>query len=249
VVSVSQLNQLASIATEAPDELRYEQWLFDCLERIVGFDVAFFKRPSGPGAVVRGVDADWLARGERSLWDCSHEIRAVVEAAREQSGVAIDLDVLGRRGLERTQYYQRLMRPIGGHSTALLPMDCMGRCLSTLVFGLCRAPRPRETELLEQIAPTLRLCEATRHAHVRRRDAPSPDQHSLPESLTPAEREVLSFLRLGYTNAEIAQARGNAARTVRNQLSSAYAKLGVASRAEAVAALSLPPSVRHPAKA
>jgi DNA-binding NarL/FixJ family response regulator len=48
---------------------------------------------------------------------------------------------------------------------------------------------------------------------------------------------VLSFLRLGYTNAQIARARGNAERTVRNQLSSAYAKLGVSSRAEAVAAL------------
>ena len=56
-------------------------------------------------------------------------------------------------------------------------------------------------------------------------------------ALTSAEREVLSYLHLGYSNAQIAHARGNTERTVRNQLSSAYAKLGVGSRAEAVAVL------------
>ena len=52
-------------------------------------------------------------------------------------------------------------------------------------------------------------------------------------ALTPREREVLGYLRLGYTNAQIACALGSAERTVRNQLSSVYEKLGVATRAEA----------------
>ena len=41
--------------------------------------------------------------------------------------------------------------------------------------------------------------------------------------LTEREREVLGYLHLGYTNQQIAAALGSAPRTVRNQLSSAYA--------------------------
>lgn len=50
------------------------------------------------------------------------------------------------------------------------------------------------------------------------------------------EREVLGDLHLGYTNEQIARALGTAPRTVRNQLSRVYEKLGVSGRAEAVAA-------------
>jgi DNA-binding CsgD family transcriptional regulator len=53
--------------------------------------------------------------------------------------------------------------------------------------------------------------------------------------LTAREREVLSYLRLGYTNREIAAACGTSPRTVRNQLSTVFEKLGAATRAEAVA--------------
>jgi DNA-binding NarL/FixJ family response regulator len=53
--------------------------------------------------------------------------------------------------------------------------------------------------------------------------------------LTPREREVLGYLHLGYSNQQIALALGSAPRTVRNQLSRVYDKLGVGTRAEAVA--------------
>jgi DNA-binding CsgD family transcriptional regulator len=48
---------------------------------------------------------------------------------------------------------------------------------------------------------------------------------------------VLDYLRLGYTNREIGLALGTQERTVRNQLSGVYAKLGVSTRAEAVGRL------------
>lgn len=234
MVTVSQLNELARVATEAEDQASYESELFDCLARIVGFDVAFFKRQGGPGAVVRGLDREWLAQRERSVLDCSHEVLEVLEVAQRGAGVAVDVHVLGLRRLERKLYYQRVVRPAGGRSGAMLPMVCLGQCTSTLVLGLSRVHHAKEVELLEQLAPTLRLCEGLRHAHQR----PTRRQGAaLTAGLTAAERDVLSFLALGYTNADIARARGNAERTVRNQLSSAYAKLGVSSRAEAVAAL------------
>jgi DNA-binding CsgD family transcriptional regulator len=235
MITVSQLNELARIATEVDAQAQYENELFDRLERMVGFDVAFFKRQGGPGAVVRGLDYGWLAARERALLDCSHEAFEVIAAAGRAAGVAVDVHVLGQRRLERLRYYDVLVKPAGGRSSALLPLACLGEHTSTLVLGLGRVHRAREVELLEQLAPTLRLCEGARFAREQARHRQR--GQALPVCLTAAEREVLSFLRLGYTNAEIARARGNAERTVRNQLSSAYAKLGVSSRAEAVAAL------------
>jgi DNA-binding CsgD family transcriptional regulator len=265
MVSVSDLNEMAAIATDAKDQVTYEREILRCIEHMVGFDVAFFKREGGPGPVVCGLERAWVEARERLFLDCGHEVAAVLEVAVKSGGVAVDLDTFGRRELERKQYYQKLMREVGGKSSALLPVFARGRCLSTLMLGLTgRAHRRREVEAMAQFAPTLRLCEEFRQArleaaHARRANqgpelvsgspphgsssrhvaSRSPDGPRLPKQvpLSAAERDVLSYLALGYTNADIARARGNAPRTVRNQLSRAYAKLGVASRAEAVARL------------
>jgi DNA-binding NarL/FixJ family response regulator len=54
-------------------------------------------------------------------------------------------------------------------------------------------------------------------------------------SLTPREKQVLRCVVTGLTNAQIARELGLAESTVKSHLSSAFAKLGVASRAEAAA--------------
>lgn len=53
--------------------------------------------------------------------------------------------------------------------------------------------------------------------------------------VTEAEREVVALTLEGMSNAEIAKERAVSERTVANQLSSVYRKLGVNSRAELVA--------------
>jgi DNA-binding CsgD family transcriptional regulator len=60
---------------------------------------------------------------------------------------------------------------------------------------------------------------------------------AMPECLTPAEREVVALLLRGRSNRDIALCRGTSVRTVANQLQSVYARLGVGSRRELVAAL------------
>jgi len=60
---------------------------------------------------------------------------------------------------------------------------------------------------------------------------------TLPESLSAAERDVAIAVLEGLSNSEIAASRGTSARTVANQVASLLRKLGVRSRAEAVAAL------------
>jgi pimeloyl-ACP methyl ester carboxylesterase/DNA-binding CsgD family transcriptional regulator len=53
-------------------------------------------------------------------------------------------------------------------------------------------------------------------------------------SLTPAEREVLKLVALGLDNAAIAQQLRKSEKTVRNQVSSIFDKLGVHTRAQAI---------------
>lgn len=60
---------------------------------------------------------------------------------------------------------------------------------------------------------------------------------ALPDGLSPAEREVTHALLQGATNAEIAEQRGVAVRTVANQVASVFKKLGVSSRTELAAKL------------
>jgi DNA-binding CsgD family transcriptional regulator len=60
---------------------------------------------------------------------------------------------------------------------------------------------------------------------------------ALPETLSPAERAIALMLLESWSSSEIAKARHTSVRTVANQLASIFRKLGVGSRAEAIAAI------------
>jgi DNA-binding NarL/FixJ family response regulator len=55
-----------------------------------------------------------------------------------------------------------------------------------------------------------------------------------PPGLTAAEEEVVRAVASGMKNAEIARRRGTSQRTVANQLTSIFQKLGITSRAQLV---------------
>jgi DNA-binding NarL/FixJ family response regulator len=63
---------------------------------------------------------------------------------------------------------------------------------------------------------------------------PAPDDAAPFPELTAREREILDLLADGRSNGEIAQALFISPKTVRNNLSSVYAKLQVADRTQAV---------------
>jgi DNA-binding CsgD family transcriptional regulator len=60
---------------------------------------------------------------------------------------------------------------------------------------------------------------------------------ALPDSLSAAEKEVCLLLLAGATNAEVAERRRTAVRTVANQVASILRKLGAGSRSELPRAL------------
>jgi DNA-binding CsgD family transcriptional regulator len=226
------ITSLAQIAANADTLLDYERAALEIVGRTVGFDVAMFKRAGGCGPYTPGLDVA-IKRACGPHWqDFAREVKLVGKVALRQRGVAVDVEVFGIRGLERLSYYQRLMRPHGGKSTAVICLTRRGSIAGSVSLGRTGGGfRASELSYLRALAPTLSLCEASLLA-----PPPAPLWTlELAAKLTPREREVLSYLRLGYTNAQIASALGSAERTVRNQLGSVYAKLGVASRAEAVA--------------
>ncbi|MFC4062322.1 response regulator [Planomonospora corallina] len=63
--------------------------------------------------------------------------------------------------------------------------------------------------------------------------AAAPDDSVFPQ-LTPREREILSLVAAGRSNAQIASALFLSPKTVRNNISNIFAKLHVADRAEAI---------------
>ena len=106
------------------------------------------------------------------------------------------------------------------------------RPLGALALGRTRGSfAAHELVYLRALVPTLAMCEA---ATASSSALPARELAGV-RALTRREREVLGDLRYGYTNAQIATALGSAERTVRNQLSSAYEKLGIATRTEAAA--------------
>jgi len=52
------------------------------------------------------------------------------------------------------------------------------------------------------------------------------------DGLTPSEKEILTDVARGRSNAAIARARGTSVRTVANQIAGLFRKIGASSRAE-----------------
>lgn len=80
---------------------------------------------------------------------------------------------------------------------------------------------------LRLITPSLNQALMTVHQSSRRCPAEGFDD------LSPTERDLLHWIVAGRTNLQIALLRGRSVATIRNQLHSAFAKLGVTSRVEA----------------
>lgn len=228
----SDAGALAEVAAGAETVESYEHGVFAILGAKVGFDVAMFKRADGLGRGAFGLDARIARECQPFFAQFAREIEPVWEAAAQHHGVAVDIDVFGQRRIERLSYYQRLMRPHGGKATAIVCLARRGRPIASLSLGRTSSGfSSAELDYLRELAPTLAVCESTALAPA----PPSPWLVKTAHALTPRERDVLAYLHLGYTNAQIAAVLGTAQRTVRNQLSSLYEKLGVASRAEAAA--------------
>jgi DNA-binding CsgD family transcriptional regulator len=221
---------VAEIACNAASWAELERAVIELSSASVGADTLFFAGVSGPTETCVGVIAPHRARVRERWRELACGIQPLVDVAVAGDGVVIDSELLGS-ALERVPYYDAVMRPVRGRTTLLTFLDVRERSACKLALGRCHGTRAfsaRERAVIVSIVPTLKLAW-------RALGAPARAQSCLALApLTPRESEVLGYLRLGYTNREIGLALGTRERTVRNQLSAIYGKLGVSTRAEAV---------------
>jgi DNA-binding CsgD family transcriptional regulator len=223
------LTVLAEAARSARSAREYEEALFEQLQRKLGFDVAFCVRGERIGPVAPGLE-DAVRRSAEPRWDeLRRPLAPMMQAALAGSSVIVDRDFFGARGLEAMPHYQVMMRPHRGRSSLISYLgDCAGLSAGIVLGRTTPRWLAREQRWFARALPLLSLCE--RVVQTLAPQSPAP-----PAMLTPRERDVLGYLQLGYTNREIACACGTSPRTVRNQLSAIFAKLGASTRAEAVA--------------
>lgn len=111
-----------------------------------------------------------------------------------------------------------------------IPFD-QGRLIASAIPGARFVPLDSPNHVLLEDEPAwTRFWEELR-AFIGNQDAPV--AASFPD-LTARERQVLELLARGLANEEIAERLGISAKTVRNQVSAVFDKLGVSSRAQAI---------------
>lgn len=142
-------------------------------------------------------------------------------------------DLVSLAQLRRLDLYHEVCRPLGTSHVMKLFLPVRGRSAGFVLESGRRDFTRRDRDLLELLAPHLTLLR-------RRADAESCAAIA-PEAvveLTARERTVVRLVADGMTNREIAAALFVAPGTVRKHLDNVYRKLGVRSRAEAVAVTS-----------
>jgi DNA-binding CsgD family transcriptional regulator len=195
-----------------------------------------------------GFELAQMRADDTSRWGAYVEetMEARFRLIASQAGAGRDGEILPRARYERTRLFQDMMRPLRLNSILAGFHASGGRSIrATLVLARAGSGfSDVERQRLSAIMPTLSVCELARRS-VAGVALPSTGEGPRGAArLTVREAEVLDYLRLGYTNREIAMALGTSFRTVRNQLTGVFAKLGATTRAEAVA-LSLARSERR----
>jgi DNA-binding CsgD family transcriptional regulator len=191
------------------------------------------------------------ARRSREWQERRREVNMMPAFALSQPGLKVyrlSQVVLDPRQLRDSEFFRRYMAAEGWHYSASLLFWDAERLVSEIVIRRTAEQgdfTAREMALLQRLHPHLettlqRLSAVQRRAGsvgaVPPADATTQDAiQSLPGGLTVAERELVQFVRIGFSNKEIAARLDKSVRTVKTQLTSVYKKCGVRSRTRLLA--------------
>ncbi|HEY7642156.1 MAG TPA: helix-turn-helix transcriptional regulator [Steroidobacteraceae bacterium] len=152
-----------------------------------------------------------------------------------------------RRRLRESEFFRRYMAAEGWHYSACALFWREDRLASEIAIRrtACQGEfTAQEMAFLNRLHPHLETT-LQRLSAVERRSSPiaaSPAAvaghdaiPALPGELTMAERELVHFVRIGFSNKEIAARLDKSVRTVKTQLTSVYKKCGVRSRSRLLA--------------
>jgi DNA-binding CsgD family transcriptional regulator len=219
---------VVSLGHAAPHSSAYLRAAAGLLMQALPVDALLAIRQPQPGAWVaehaQGVRRATLQRLSAN-WECYRRELAPVFDRAARSGAAVDAHEMGERWVD-TRYFLEIVAPQRAVATAIVLLRFQGAALGAFVLGRRRDFAVHEIELMRELSPCLALGLAAHAA------ASAHDQAGTLAVLTPSEREVTSYVCLGYTNKEIAVACGISPNRVRNKLVRIFERLGVSTRAE-----------------
>ncbi|WP_228386399.1 response regulator [Ornithinicoccus halotolerans] len=202
---------------------------------------------SSPIRVVMADDHPTFRDGLRSVLGRADDIAVIGEAGTGEGAVELcaaqapdvvlmDLQMPGIGGLEATR---RLRAHHPGIAVLVLTMSDADESvyaalrLGALGYLLKDTPGPDIVEAVRRVAAGQALYGPAVAGRIAAFLNAGPGPHPFPE-LTTREREVLDLMARGLDNAAIARRLVVSPKTVRNNVSAVFAKLHVATRAEAV---------------
>ncbi|MBL8941723.1 MAG: helix-turn-helix transcriptional regulator [Myxococcales bacterium] len=232
---------LAAIAVATPTIAQWRQAALVELRSHVRFEAALFHElsPRVPlsRAGVIGLELARLAATTKQWDDHAVSLAPLMHTALAQHGVATDREAFGVRGAARTRWNRLVARPLGIRAASMAHLVVDERIISAVLLMRRRDPpfSTRERLAITALVPVLTLGDAY---HLARAQPSLPGLvtgvRCVDERLTPRQREVVEYVALGRTNAEIGAALGTSIHTVRNLLVRVCARLGAANRAEVV---------------
>jgi DNA-binding CsgD family transcriptional regulator len=232
---------LASLAAAARSIPAWRQGALEALRAHVRFEAAIFHELSPRVPLARagviGLDLERFAATRREWDDNAVQLAPLTIRALAQGGVATDREAFGLRGPARAWWSRHVARPLGLRSAMMAHLVLDTRIVSGVLLAR-RADPPfstRERETVQPLVPVLALGDGYHLARTQPSLPGVPTQvRCLDERLTARQREIVEYVALGRTNAEIGTALGISIHTVRNLLVKVCARLQAANRAEVV---------------
>jgi DNA-binding CsgD family transcriptional regulator len=230
------------VALDADDDDAFPAPVLEALRRLIPCDVVSYGHFAARGRRwgIRTAP-DGIVPVPSSVADAYLRLQAQdpFQPSRRTLGRAVrQSDLISMAELDRLDFYQEVARPLGiEHSMQLWLMND-DEIVGGFGFDASAADfSERDLAVLDFLAPD--LLRLHRRAASRRRPAGETDAIAV---LTKREVEVVRLVAAGFTNGEIGRTLFISPGTVRKHLDNVYARLGVRSRAAAVAVVVRPAS-------
>jgi DNA-binding CsgD family transcriptional regulator len=231
------------LAYGAAGEEPFPRPVLEALSTLVGCDEVSFTeldrvRRKVLSGVVHRTNGPAGGPGMETFWRLVHQHPLCAQTVAGRFDALKISDFVTTRELRRREIYCEWFRPWETEYELEVGIPSPLWHTKTLVFGRMR-PRPDFDERDRSIATLLQphLIQLYRNATLRRRLADRCREGAAAD-LTDRERDVLTLVREGKTNSQIARELWIAHGTVRKHLEHIYRKLGVQSRTAALARLS-----------